>query len=270
MKDEALFEADLALDPTTTASLRTFVGLVRRLRRDCPWDREQTHESLQNHFIEETYEAVEAIQNGNWTELRKELGDVLLQVVFHAVLGEEQGRFTLNEVVRGEINKLVVRHPHVFGDTAVSGTQEVLQNWERIKQQEPERTSVLDGIPQALPALFRAYRIQQKVAGVGFDFPSDGTADRDKVDEEIGEFYEALADGDAAHATEEFGDLLFSLTNVARRHGIDPEQALQVTNKKFSERFKAVEAQLKEQGKSPSTASLEEMDALWTASKQSR
>ncbi len=252
-------------DAATLEALSHFIAIVRRLRRDCPWDREQTHASVRHLLIEEAYETVESIEKEDWGELRKELGDLLLHVVFHGTMAEEDGRFTLDDVIRLETEKLVRRHPHVFGNTAVSGTGEVLQNWEKIKMTEG-RKSLLEGVPQALPALLRAFRVQEKAAGVGFDFPTvDGAWD--KVEEELAEV-RALAPDDGEALEREWGDLFFALVNYARMQGVNPENALQRTNRTFSRRFAHVEARLREAGRTPAEATLEEMDAFWDEAKR--
>ncbi len=250
-----------------------FVAVVRRLRRDCPWDREQTHESVRHLLIEEAYEAVDAIDDGDWDELKGELGDLLLHVVFHAEIAETTtGAFTLEDVIRFEMEKLVRRHPHVFGDTEVSGTGEVLKNWEQIKQQERTgrhegQRSVLDGVPRQLPALLRAQRVQEKAAGVGFDFPEAAGA-WEKVEEEVLELRDLVESRAAAAAREaEFGDVLFALVNYARFTGVNPENALRRTLDKFQRRFQHVEHRLAEHDRSFADADLEEMDGYWDEAK---
>jgi len=242
-----------------------FVAIVRQLRRDCPWDREQTHESVKHLLIEEAYETVEAIDEEDWDELKKELGDLFLHVVFHSVIAEQDARFTLREVLKKETEKLVRRHPHVFGDVSVESVGEVLQNWEQIKLREGPKRSALGGVPRHLPALLRAYRIQEKAAGVGFDFPDRHEA-WEKVEEEIREFHE-LAESGSAEKEHEFGDLLFALVNYARFVGVNPENALSRTNDKFARRFRHVEERLEQVGKTPSQADLEEMDRYWDEAK---
>ncbi|MEM1043927.1 MAG: nucleoside triphosphate pyrophosphohydrolase [Bacteroidota bacterium] len=251
-----------------------FVAVVRRLRRDCPWDREQTHDSVKHLLIEEAYEALDAIDQADWPDLGAELGDVLLHVVFHSEIAETTtGAFTLEDVIRQELEKLVRRHPHVFGDTAVSGTGEVLRNWEQIKQQEragrdEARRSVLDGVPRQLPALLRAQRVQEKAAGVGFDFPEAAGAWA-KVEEEVGELRDLVEQAATADEREaEFGDVLFALVNYARFTGITPENALRRTLDTFQRRFRHVEARLADAGRSFDAADLAEMDAYWDEAKR--
>ncbi|HMB93953.1 MAG TPA: nucleoside triphosphate pyrophosphohydrolase, partial [Rhodothermales bacterium] len=214
MSEQKIYDATFAEPEDRLEAYADFVAIIKQLRRDCPWDREQTHESVKHLLIEEAYETVEAIDEEDWDELKKELGDLFLHVVFHSVIAEQDGRFTLKDVIEAETDKLVRRHPHVFGETEVDGVGQVLSNWEQIKMQERSasgetRTSVLEGVPTQLPALLRAYRVQEKAAGVGFDFPEQAGA-WEKVEEEIAEFH-ALAESSASdeRKEEEFGDLLF-------------------------------------------------------------
>ena len=248
--------------------------IMARLRGDggCPWDREQTHQSLKPYLIEETYETIEAIDSGDMAHLREELGDLLLQIVFHAQMAAERGEFTIEEVARGISEKLERRHPHVFADTRVEGSGEVIRNWEKIKQEEKKespRASLLDGVPRGMPALLRARRIQGRASSVGFDWDAADGAFA-KAEEELGEFIHAAREGDPARVEEEFGDLLFSLVNVARFFSINPEAALSAATDKFTTRFAAVERKLKEAGKTPGESTLEEMDALWNEVKDER
>lgn len=247
-----------------------FVAIVRRLRRECPWDREQTHDSVKHLTIEEAYEMVDAVDAGDPAELAKELGDLFLHVLFHAHIAETEGTFDLADVMRAEMTKLVRRHPHVFGDEVVGGTGDVLRNWEAIKRAEREEAGVaeaapsaLDGVPEALPALLRAERVQEKAAAVGFDFPTAQEA-WTKVEEEATEV-QAAADPDALE--DEVGDLLFAVVNYARLRGVVPENALRRTVGKFSRRFRHVEAGLAARAGGASGATLDEMDALWEAAK---
>ena len=260
------FDPAFQPDDALRDALADFVALVRHLRRDCPWDREQTHASTRHHLLEEAYEAADAIAREDWDDLRKELGDVLLHVVFHSTIAEADGRFSLLDVVRGETEKLVRRHPHVFGEAAAGDSAAVLKRWERIKQAEraaEPATGALGGVPLALPALLRAHRMQEKAAGVGFDFPNAEEAWA-KVDEELAEFQ--AAEGDARQA--ELGDVLFALVNHARLAGLSAENALQDTNAKFARRFGHVERRLAETGRTPEGATLAEMDALWDEAKR--
>jgi len=246
-----------------------FVAIVRQLRRDCPWDREQTHASVKHLLIEEAYEVVSAIEEADWEALKRELGDLLLHVVFHSVMAEQAGHFTLKEVIETETQKLIRRHPHVFGQVQVDSVEQVLANWEQIKLQEKgsQGASVLAGVPRHLPALLRAYRIQEKAAAVGFDFPEKEQAWA-KVEEELAEFHRLVQeDAPKAKREAEFGDVLFALVNYARLVGINPENALQRTNDKFIRRFQHIETRLAEQGRTLAEADLEEMDRYWDEAK---
>jgi XTP/dITP diphosphohydrolase/tetrapyrrole methylase family protein/MazG family protein len=270
---EKIYDTAFAEPDDRLEAYADFVAIIKQLRRDCPWDREQTHESVKHLLIEEAYETVEAIDEEDWDELKKELGDLLLHVVFHSVIAEQDGRFTLKDVIEAETDKLVRRHPHVFGETEVEGVGQVLSNWEQIKMQErgasgETRKSVLEGVPSQLPALLRAYRVQEKAAGVGFDFPEQAGA-WEKVEEEIAEFH-ALAEADASdqRKEEEFGDLLFGLVNYARFVGINPENALRRTNAKFGRRFQHIEQRLAEQGLTMAEVDLAEMDRFWDEAKR--
>jgi XTP/dITP diphosphohydrolase/tetrapyrrole methylase family protein/MazG family protein len=267
---DKIYEAQFAEPAERLEAYADFAAIVKQLRRDCPWDREQTHESVKHLLIEEAYEVVEAIDTQDWDELAEELGDVFLHVLFHSVIAEEEGRFTLADVIAAETDKLVRRHPHVFGDETADDPDEVAASWEEIKQQETdedESTSVLDGVPAQLPALLRAHRMQEKAAGVGFEFPDRDDA-WDKVEEELGEFRETVEDGDPADREEEFGDLLFALTNYARQAGINPENALREANDKFLRRFQHVEERLDENGSSIEEADLAAADRLWDEAKE--
>ena len=264
--------ADLGLSDDDRAAAHAglfedFVAIVRRLRRECPWDREQTHDSTKHLTIEEAYELVEAIDQGRPAEVAKELGDLFLHVLFHAHIAETDGMFDLADVMRAEMTKLVRRHPHVFGDEVVGGTGDVLRNWEAIKRAEREEAgateappSALDGVPGTLPALLRAERVQEKAAAVGFDFP-DAEDAWEKVREEADEVRAAETDD---QLEDEVGDLLFAVVNYARLRGVVPETALRRTVDKFSRRFRAVEAGLADRADAPT---LDEMDALWEAAK---
>ena len=248
------------------------VQLMDRLRDPggCPWDREQTLETLKTYLLEETYEVLDALETGEPADHCEELGDLLLQVVFQAKLRAETGHFTIDDVINGIHGKLVRRHPHVFGDSSASSAEEVLDQWERIKAREKEgtsRPSVLDHVPAQLPALLQSLRISEKAARIGFDWTAE-TDLLDKIDEEWRELRHEIKAGNLEGITEELGDLLFTLANLARRHDFDPEQALRGANRKFMERFRYIEKQLAGQGRRPEEASLAEMDALWDEAKK--
>jgi MazG family protein len=244
------------------------LDIMRTLRSEngCPWDREQTLSTLRRYAVEEVYEVIDAIDRDDIDDHREELGDLLLQVVFQAQLREEEGVFGFEDVAREISDKLVRRHPHVFGDVTVADSGEVVKNWEAIKQTEkdtpPSGASVLDKVPVHLPALLKAHDLQKQAAKVGFDWPALEEVLR-KVREETGELEQAVASGNRAHAREELGDLLFVLANVARHLDTDAEQVLQDANGKFSRRFRAVEEKARHSGKSLSEHSLAELDLLW-------
>jgi MazG family protein len=251
-----------------------FVELIARLRAPggCPWDREQTHESVKPMTIEEAYEVAHAIDEQDDAELAGELGDLLLQVVFHANIAEERGAFRLRQVIERVAEKMVRRHPHVFADDGASTSGEVLRNWEAIKaaeraQKGKEDASMLDSVHQGLPAVMEAFQLTTKVSRVGFDWPGpDGALA--KLDEEAGELREAVREkADARQVAEEVGDLLFVAVNVARLTGVDPESALKSANRKFRRRFQYIEEQLRAEGRKPADSTLEEMDRLWNEAK---
>ncbi len=242
-----------------------FVEIVRILRTDCPWDREQTHESISHLLIEEAYETLDAIREKNDKEFSKELGDLLLHVVMHSVLAEERGAFCLRDVIERVSAKLVHRHPHVFGDATASGTEQVLQNWETQKMKEGRR-SILEGVPKQLPALLRAQRTQEKAANVGFDWDERHDVWL-KVEEELQEFKQEILEQNRIATTEEFGDLLFALVNAGRFENIVAEEALQVTTNKFTRRFQYIEDKAREQGRALSDMTLAEMDVWWNEAK---
>lgn len=250
--------------------LQKLLDLVARLRapNGCPWDREQKLSDVRAYLLEEAHEAAGAIDSGDWEEMAEELGDLLFQVAFIGRLAEEANAFSLSQVVDGVYKKMVSRHPHVFGEEVLADAEAVRQAWERRKlKEEPGRASLLAGVPASLPSLLAAYRLTQKASGVGFDWPDAGAV-LDKADEEIGELREALASGDEAAVRDEMGDVLFTLANLARKLGVDPEAALAGTNRKFRSRFAQVEQGLAARGKTAAEATLEEMDALWEGAKE--
>lgn len=234
----------------------------------CPWDAEQTHTSIRRNFLEEAYEVAEAIDEGSPTHLQEELGDVLLQVVFHARIEEESGRFDLDAVADGVCKKLIYRHPHVFGDVNITGTGEVLTNWEALKRTEKgqnSHTDALEAVARSLPALWRAEKVQHKAKKAGFDWP-DISGALDKLDEELLEFKDAIAQG--TNIQEELGDLLFSAVNAARFAGVDPEEALSDATDKFISRFRHVEAESAKTGRPMEDMDLPELDKLWERAKR--
>jgi MazG family protein len=247
------------------------IETIHRLRAPggCPWDREQTHKSILSCLLDETYEFFEAVENEDVKGMREELGDLLLQVVLHAEMAQETGAFSIDEVARDINEKLIRRHPHVFGDVQVDSSKEVLKNWETIKKGEKKhRKYLVDDIPDALPALFRAEKMQRRVARVGFDW-TDMNPVLDKVEEEFAEFRQAIAHNDHENAEEELGDILFALVNVGRHKNICAEDALRASVKKFARRFRYIEDSFTAQGKDIHKATLQEMDALWEESKKS-
>ncbi len=250
---------------TPSSKFEDLVELIAILRKECPWDRKQTHHSIKDNLIEEAYEAVEAIDNNNFGELRKELGDLLLHVVFQSKMASENDNFTIEDVIYSISEKLIRRHPHVFGETSADKDSEVKANWEAIKLDEG-RKSVLDGIPKHLPGLIRAQRMQEKAANVGFDWAEWKLAWA-KLNEEIDEWRHAVEHQTAREQQEEFGDLLFSLVNVGRLLDLNAEDSIRAANRKFIHRFQYIEETLSERGKSVVDATLEEMDELWDEAK---
>ena len=254
-----------------------FVEIVKRLRKECPWDREQTNDSIKAATIEEAYEVVEAIEKKNYNELKNELGDLLLHAVFHTIIASESNEFTIDDVIDSIREKLIRRHPHVFGEVKVSGSEEVKKNWEEIKLEEG-RNSVLDGVPEMLPSLQRAHRLQEKAARVGFDWEKKEDVWK-KVIEEIEEMHEIekiknqqLSDKEDEELynelENEIGDVFFALVNYARFLDVNPENALRRTNSKFITRFSYVEEKIKSLGKKLSDSNLKEMDFYWEESKK--
>jgi tetrapyrrole methylase family protein/MazG family protein/ATP diphosphatase len=267
----------LPLDEQRGATFPSLVELMQRLLAPdgCPWDREQTPASLRQYVLEEACEVIDAIDRGEPADLADELGDLALQIVFLAELGRRSRGFGPDDVVRAICEKLVRRHPHVFGDETVSGSEEVLRNWDAIKRREKADRPLLDGVPRALPALLRAARIGEKVGRVGFDWP-DPHGSREKVTEELGELDRAILGGDKVNIESELGDVLFALVNLARHHGVSAEEALRGTADRFGRRFDHVEARVKElhgdwprgeDGKPTTGLSLEELDRYWDEAK---
>lgn len=256
------------------------VSVMTRLRAPggCPWDHEQTYATLAQYLLEEAYETFDAIQEaettGDTANLREELGDLLLQVVFHSTIGAERGDFTIDEVCKGVTQKLVLRHPHVFGDAKLARAQDVLDNWDKLKaderaasgKAEKSNGSLLDDVPVHFPALLEGLKLTKKAATTGFDW-ENAPQIFDKIEEEIGELKSAIANGGAENAEEEIGDLLFVVLNLARHLDVEPETALKRTNRKFRQRFRFIEDELRRKNKTPEDASLAEMDALWNKAK---
>jgi len=250
-------------------SFESFAEIVAHLRapNGCPWDREQTHESLRKHLLEESYEAISAIDSGDFADMREEFGDLLLQVVLQSQIANEEGQFNVNQVIQGIHSKIVRRHPHVFGDLKLEGVQGVLANWEKLKEQErgqkKDGKGLLDGVPVALPALSQAQEYQDRAARVGFDWPEiEGVLD--KIKEEIEEIKNAETDFELAS---EIGDLFFAIVNLARWKHVDAESAMRATNMKFKKRFASIEQGAKKQSRDLSTLSLDEMESLWQEAK---
>jgi MazG family protein len=267
-------DAEMLAEGAPGEQLARLRAIMHRLRAPggCPWDAEQTHASLLANLIEETYETVDAIRREDWPHLREELGDLLLQVVFHAELAAEAGRFDFDDIARGIAEKLIRRHPHVFALGTAATPEAVLSQWEEIKRGErgEEQQAYLHGVGHGLPAMLRAVKLQRKASKVGFDWPDLGGVFA-KIREETEEVAAALAascGAPGAAVRGEVGDLLFAVVNLARKLGIDPEEALEETNRKFTRRFAEVEAGMQARGRSLTTASLEEMEDLWQAAKQ--
>lgn len=255
---------------TKEEKLRAFdrlLTIMDDLRAGCPWDKKQTLESLRYLTIEETYELSDAVLDRDMDGIKKELGDLMLHLVFYAKIGSEAGDFDIKDVLDGICDKLIIRHPHIYGDVKVANADDVKNNWEKIKLQEKDRKSVLEGVPVSLPAIVKAYRMQEKVRGVGFDW-ENATQVWEKVKEEMEELQVEVVAGDTMKMEKEFGDLLFSLVNYARFIGVNPEDALERTNKKFLKRFKHIEEQAQKQGKNLKEMTLKEMDAFWDEAKK--
>lgn len=244
------------------------VTIMDDLREKCPWDKKQTIQSLRQMTIEETYELADAITENDWKGIREELGDLLLHIVFYAKIGKEQNQFELHEVINGICEKLITRHPHIYGDVQVDNDEDVKRNWEKLKLKEGKQ-SVISGVPQSLPATVKAMRLQEKAKQVGFEWDNKEQV-WEKVEEEIGELKIAVASGDHGKSEEEMGDVIFSLINYARFLQVDAENALERTNKKFIHRFTTMEKQALQTGKSLNEMTLQEMDAIWNTIKQQR
>lgn len=248
-------------------AFKRLLNIMDDLRNQCPWDKKQTIHTLRNLTIEETYELAESITANDWQGIKEELGDVLLHMIFYSKIGEEQEQFSIADVLNAQCEKLIHRHPHIYGDVKVKDEEEVKKNWEQLKLKEGKK-SVLQGVPQGLPAMIKAFRIQEKAAQVKFEWENTQQV-WNKVEEEMMELKEVFStpDYDKLRLEDEFGDLMFSMINLSRFIHIDPENALERTNKKFMHRFQYIEAKAKEQNKSLKEMTLEEMDALWNEAK---
>lgn len=249
-------------------SIKRLIDILDLLRQKCPWDKKQTMESLRPCTIEECFELNDALSNKDYDNVKEELGDVLLHIMFYAKIAQEESLFTFDDVVNGICDKLVYRHPHVFGDVEVADALQVSKNWELLKQKEKnkKRESILDGVPSGLPALIKAYRIGQKVSGIGFDW-EDKNDVWNKVKEEIEEFEQEVKDGNKHNMDDEFGDVMFSLVNAARLYGINPENALESSNRKFIQRFNTMQLMAKESAVDISDLSTDAMELLWQRAK---
>lgn len=254
--------------PTLADSFLELVLIMDELREKCPWDKKQTIDTLRPLTIEETYELTDAITGHDWKGIKEELGDLMLHLIFYAKIGEEQNQFTLQEVLQGISKKLIHRHPHIYGDVKVANEEDVKRNWEQLKLQEGKK-SVLGGVPKGLPAIVKATRIQEKAKQVGFEWDNKEDVWK-KVEEEMQELQEAVAENDTTHIEEEFGDVLFSLVNYARFLQVDAEGVLEKTNRKFIDRFTTMEEIAQQSGRSLAEMSLGEMDAIWNDVKKQR
>jgi XTP/dITP diphosphohydrolase len=253
---------------TTGIAFVRLVEIMDELREKCPWDKKQTIQTLRQMTLEETYELADAITENDWNAIKEELGDLLLHIVFYARIGKEENRFTLEQVIQGICEKLIARHPHIYGDVVVKDADDVKKNWEKLKLKEG-KTSILSGVPVALPATVKAMRLQEKARQVGFEWENKDQV-WEKVEEELEELKSAVKSGDTAKSTEELGDVFFSLINYARFLQVDAENALELTNKKFIHRFTQIEQQAIQEGKDLRSMTLQEMDAIWNAVKQQR
>lgn len=248
------------------SAFERLVNIINELREKCPWDKKQTIQTLRQLTIEETYELTDAITNNDWKGIKEELGDVLLHIIFYAKIGTEQNQFTLDDVINGVCEKLIYRHPHIYGDVVVNDEEDVKRNWEKLKLKEG-KASVLSGVPKTLPATIKAMRLQEKAKQAGFEWENKEQV-WEKVEEEKQELFEAIASGNKEHMEDELGDVFFSLINFARFLQLDAENALERTNKKFIDRFTKMEAAAASEGKSLQEMTLEEMDASWNKIKK--
>lgn len=247
-------------------ALERLLDIMDELREKCPWDRKQTNQSLREHTLEETYELAEALVSENNNDIKEELGDLLLHIFFYSKIGSEKKAFDIADVAHAISEKLIRRHPHIYGDVNVENEDEVKQNWEALKLKEKKDKKTLDGVPSALPSMIKAHRLQEKAAGVGFDWP-DKEEVWDKLEEELREFREAGKSGNQEKIEEEFGDVLFSMINYSRFLNIKPDNALEKTNQKFIRRFNYIESQALHEGKKINEFTLEEMEIHWQNAK---
>jgi len=252
----------------TSEAFERLVKIMDELREKCPWDRKQTIQSLRQMTVEETYELTEAITENNWKAIKEELGDLLLHIVFYSKIASEKKQFSIEEVIDGISQKLIDRHPHIYGDVEVQNDEDVKRNWEKLKLREGKK-SVIAGVPKGLPALIKAMRLQEKAKQVGFEWENKEQV-WEKVKEEENELQQAITDGDHTKIEEEFGDLVFSLVNFARFLNIDVENALEITNKKFIKRFSQMEEKAMASGKNLDEMSLQEMDSIWNQIKRDK
>jgi len=253
---------------TRAESFEQLVHIMDELREKCPWDRKQTIHSLRQMTLEETYELTDAITESDWKSIKEELGDLLLHILFYSKIGTEENQFTIEDVIKGISQKLIDRHPHIYGNVEVQSEEDVKRNWEKLKLKEGKK-SVLSGVPKALPALVKAMRLQEKAKQVGFEWENKEQV-WEKVKEEESELNEAITEGDQLKIEEEFGDLVFSLVNFARFLNIDAENALEITNKKFINRFSQMEEKALASGKNLNEMTLQEMDAIWNQIKRDK
>lgn len=270
---DTISQQPIANSQSSTQSFQRLLDIMDRLRKECPWDKKQTIESLRHLTIEEVFELSQAIVDEDYQDVKKELGDIIMHIVFYSRIAEDRNLFTIDDVINGICEKLIIRHPHVFGDTSVKSAEEVADNWEKIKLTKEHNRSVLGGVPNALPELVKAYRMQEKAAGVGFDWENKEQV-WEKVEEEIRELKEEVSvweqetgNCNKERVTEEFGDLMFALVNYSRFIKVNPMDALEGANKKFRKRFNYIEDKAREMGKSLVDMSLDEMNELWNVSK---
>ena len=253
---------------TTAAEFQRLVQIMDELREKCPWDRKQTAQSLRQMTLEETYELADAVTENDWKSMKEELGDLLLHIVFYSKIASEQDHFSIEDVIKGISEKLIARHPHIYGDVEVENDEDVKRNWEKLKLKEGKK-SVIAGVPKTLPALVKAMRLQEKAKQVGFEWENKEQV-WEKVKEEEGELHQAIQQGQQGSIEEEFGDLVFSLVNFARFLNIDAENALEITNKKFINRFTRMEEKAMASGKDLNEMTLQEMDSIWNQIKRDK